>query len=85
MVSLIEIEADGFGAELAGVPMATTDDRVGLDRGAALRTLDEVRSQLIADGKNELVGKVADVIRYLRPSPPPVGDLMSTTEAVRML
>jgi excisionase family DNA binding protein len=65
--------------------MATTDDRVGMDRGAALRTLDEVRSQLIAEGQTDLVGKVADVIRYLRPSLPPVGELLSTTEAAAIL
>ena len=36
--------------------------------------------------KSELVGKVADVIRYLQPpTQPPVGDLLSTTEAAAIL
>ena len=66
--------------------MVEIGSRVGLDRGAAIRTLDDVRSQLIAEGKRELVGKVADVIRYLQPpTQPPVGDLLSTTEAAAIL
>jgi excisionase family DNA binding protein len=57
-----------------------------LSRGEALRTLDEVRSQLIAEGKSDLVGKVADVMRSLQPPErSPVGDLISTTEAAAML
>jgi excisionase family DNA binding protein len=57
-----------------------------LSRGEALRTLDEVRSQLIAEGKSDLVGKVADVMRSLQPpGPSPVGELISTTEAAAIL
>jgi excisionase family DNA binding protein len=57
-----------------------------LDQRDAIRALDEVRTYLVAEGKSELVGKVADVIDSLRPSAqPPAVDLLSTSEAAALL
>ncbi len=57
-----------------------------LDESEALRALDEVRKYLIAEGRSDLVEKVADVITTLQPDRrPPVGELLSTGEAAALL
>jgi excisionase family DNA binding protein len=57
-----------------------------LDTREAVRALDEVRSYLIAEGKSDLVAKVADIIASLEPSrQPPAGGLLSTSEAAALL
>jgi excisionase family DNA binding protein len=56
-----------------------------LDDNDAIRALDEVRSFLIAEGKSDLVEKLADVVTTLRPPLPRPGDLLSTGEAAAIL
>jgi hypothetical protein len=56
-----------------------------LDDSDAIRALDEVRSFLIAEGKSDLVEKLADVITTLHPPLPQAGDLLSTHEAAAIL
>jgi excisionase family DNA binding protein len=57
-----------------------------LDQRDAIRALDDVRSYLVAEGKSDLVEKVAEVIAALQPDrQPPVGELLSTGEAATLL
>ena len=56
-----------------------------LDDNEAIRALDEVRSFLIAEGKSDLVEKVADVMTTLHPPLPRAGDLLSIVEAAAIL
>jgi excisionase family DNA binding protein len=67
-------------------PVTELEGTAGMERRTAIRTLDAVRGQLMAEGKNDMVEQVADVIRYLQPSAAlPVVDLISTSEAATIL
>jgi excisionase family DNA binding protein len=60
--------------------MTTRDD------SAAIQALEDVRSYLVDEGREELGGKVAEVISALRPDHrPPVRSLLSTGEAAALL
>ena len=57
-----------------------------LGDGAAIKALEAVRSYLVDEGRDELSGKVAEVIRALGPGDEPApGPLLSTGEAAALL